>query len=391
MRKTLVINAGSSSLKYMMFEMPEYKQIAEGIIERIGLEMGVVTLKFNEQKINREMPIENHEIGIKAMLDLFEEYKVIENYEEITKIGHRVVQGGEVFKSSALVGEKELEQIKDLAKLAPLHNMPNSVGIEVFSKLIPTAQNIACFDTTFHQTMPAESYMYPVPYQWYEDYSVRRYGMHGISHQFIAEKLPTLIGKEDLKFINCHLGNGASLTAIDNGKCLQTSMGLTPLAGIMMGTRCGDIDPSIINYIHEQTGASIAEITNDLNKKSGLLGLSGVSSDFRDITTAMEAGDERAKLAFDVYVTRVAEVIGAYFARLGRLDAIVFTAGIGENAKNVRAAICQAVAHFGIDIDLEKNDTFSDTVEISTPQSKVKVYIIPTEEEYMIAKEAEQF
>lgn len=391
MRKTLVINAGSSSLKYKMFNMPGYEEIAEGIIERIGLEVGEVTLKFNGEKITKEMPIETHEVGIKAMLDLFEEKSVIENYEEITKIGHRVVQGGEIFKGSALVGEAELEQIKDLAKLAPLHNMPNSVGIEVFSKLIPTAQNVACFDTTFHQTMPEESYIYPVPYSWYEDYGVRRYGMHGLSHQFIAEKLPEFMGTEDIKFVNCHLGNGASLTAIDNGKCIQTSMGLTPLAGIMMGTRSGDIDPSIINYMHEQTGASISEITNDLNKKSGMLGLSGVSSDYRDLIAAIDEGNERAKLAFDVYVTRVAETIGAYYARLGRLDAIVFTAGIGENAIALRAAISKAVSHFGVEIDLEKNNTFSDTIEISTPDSKVKVYIIPTEEEYMIAKEAEQF
>lgn len=390
MRKTLIINAGSSSLKYKLYDMPDYTEVAEGIVERIGLEMGEIVFKFGDNKITKTIEIPNHEFGIKLVLDLFEEHKVITNYEEITKVGHRVVQGGEVFKGSALVGTEQLAAIKELSKLAPLHNTPNAVGIEVFMKLIPTAQNIACFDTTFHQTMPEESYIYPTPYNWYQDYSVRRYGMHGISHQFIAETITELEG-EQTKLINCHLGNGASITAIENGKCLQTSMGLTPLAGIMMGTRSGDIDPSIINYMSEQTGKSISELTTILNKESGILGLSGVSSDFRDLCEAMEKGNTQAKLAFDVYVTRVIETIGSYIARLGGVDVITFTAGIGENSFILRKAIIEKLGYLSINLDEEQNKKRGETVLISTPDSKVKVYVIPTEEEYMIAKEAEQF
>lgn len=390
MRKTLVINAGSSSLKYMMFNMPGYEAIAEGIIERIGLEMGIVTLKFKGEKITNEMPIANHEIGIKAMLDLFEEKKVIENYEEITKIGHRVVQGGEIFKSSSLVGEKELKDIIELAKLAPLHNIPNSVGIEVFSKLIPTAQNIAVFDTTFHTTMEEDAYIYPVPYSWYEKYAVRRYGAHGTSHQFIAQRVAELEGVEN-KLINLHLGNGASITAIKDGKSVMTSMGLTPLGGIMMGTRCGDLDPSILNYMNEQTGMSIAKLTNALNKESGMLGVSGLSSDFRDVKAGYDAGDPAAIRTIELYTTRIAETVGQYIVHLGGLDVLTFTAGVGENAALVREKVCQKLIPFGVELDLQANDCFSQEKLISTENSKVKVYIIPTEEELMIAKEAELF
>ncbi len=390
MRKTLVINAGSSSLKYMMFEMPEYNAIAEGIIERIGLEMGIVTLKFNGDKISKEMPIPNHEIGIKAMLDLFEENNVIENYDEITKVGHRVVQGGEFFKSSCLVGEEELKKIIDLAKLAPLHNIPNSVGIEVFSKLIPSAQNVAVFDTTFHTTMEKEAYIYPVPYEWYEKYGVRRYGAHGTSHQFISERVYQLEGSNP-RLINLHLGNGASITAIKDGKSIMTSMGLTPLGGIVMGTRTGDLDPSILNYIGEQTNMSLAEITDALNKQSGMLGLSKVSSDMRDVEDAINDGNEDAILAMDIYTTRIAETVAQYIVHLQGLDVLTFTAGIGENAKLVRKMVCSKLEPFGIKIDLAANDCFSQEKIISADDSAVKIYIIPTEEEYMIAKEAELF
>ncbi len=390
MRKTLVINAGSSSLKYMMFNMPEFDAIAEGIIERIGLEMGIVTLKFGGEKITKEMPIENHEVGIQAMLDMFEEHSVIESYDEITKVGHRVVQGGEIFQTSCLVGEKELADIKDLAKLAPLHNIPNSVGIEVFSKLIPNAQNVAVFDTTFHTTMEEDAYIYPVPYSWYEDYGVRRYGAHGTSHQFIAERVAELEGTNP-RLINLHLGNGASITAIKDGKCVTTSMGLTPLGGIMMGTRSGDLDPSILNYVCEQSGMSVAEVTNALNKESGMLGVSGISSDFRDVKDAYDAGKEEAIRTIEIYTTRIAETVASYIVHLGGLDTMVFTAGVGENAALVRSKVCEKLAPFGIELDLEANDCFSQEKVISTTDSKVKVYIIPTEEEFMIAKEAELF
>lgn len=391
MRKTLVINAGSSSLKYKLFGMPDYIEIAEGIVERIGLDMGIVSIKLNGEKTEREMVIENHEVGIKAMLDLLEEFSVIANYDEITKIGHRVVQGGEIFKNSALVGEEELASIIDLAKLAPLHNIPNSVGIEVFSKLIPNAQNIAVFDTTFHTTMEEDAYLYPVPYEWYEKYGVRRYGAHGTSHQFIAERVTELEG-EGQKVINLHLGNGASITAIRDGKCVTTSMGLTPLGGIMMGTRSGDLDPSILNYVAEQTGMDVAAITNSLNKESGMLGLSGgISSDFRDIKAAYDNGDEAAIRTLDVYANRIAETVASYIMHLGGLDTMVFTAGVGENAALVREKVCQRLAPFGIELDLAANDCFSQEKVISTETSNVKVYIIPTEEELMIAKEAELF
>ncbi|WOO87246.1 acetate kinase [Mollicutes bacterium LVI A0039] len=390
MRKTLIINAGSSSLKYMMFNMPGYEAIAEGIIERIGQDMGIVTLKFAGEKITNEMPIANHEVGIKAMLDLFEENKVIENYDEITKVGHRVVQGGEIFKSSCLVGEKELEQIIELAKLAPLHNIPNSVGIEVFTKLIPTAQNVAVFDTTFHTTMEENAYIYPVPYSWYEKYGVRRYGAHGTSHQFIAERVCELEGTNP-KLINLHLGNGASITAIKDGKSVMTSMGLTPLGGLMMGTRSGDLDPSILNYMHEQTGQSIAELTDVLNKESGMLGLSEISSDCRDIEDEFYKGNPAAIRTMEIYTTRIAETVGQYIVHLGGLDVLTFTAGIGENAAHVRSMVCEKLAPFGIEIDLEENNVFSQEKVISKPTSKVKVYIIPTQEEFMIAKEAELF
>ncbi len=390
MRKTLVINAGSSSLKYMMFDMPEYKVVAEGILERIGLEMGIVTLKFEGEKFSKEMPIPNHEIGIKAMLDLFEEKKVISNYEEITKVGHRVVQGGEIFKKSTLVGDAELKHIKDLAKLAPLHNIPNSVGIEVFSKLIPSAQNVAVFDTTFHTTMEEEAYLYPVPYKWYTDYSVRRYGAHGTSHQFIAERVYELEGVNP-KLINLHLGNGASITAIKDGKSIMTSMGLTPLGGIMMGTRCGDLDPSILQYVHEQSGMDIHQITNALNKESGMLGLSGISSDMRDVEDEFFKGNKQAIRAFEIYTTRIAETVAQYIVHLEGLDVLTFTAGIGENSQLVRLKVCEKLKAFGIEIDLKENECFSQEKIISTANSKVKVYIIPTEEEYMIAKEAELF
>lgn len=390
MRKTLVINAGSSSLKYKLYGMPDYVEIAEGIVERIGLEMGIVSIKIDGNKIEKEMPIENHEVGIKTMLDLFEEHNIIESYEEITKIGHRIVQGGEEFKTSALIGEEELKKVIELAKLAPLHNIPNSVGIEVFAKLIPTAQNVGVFDTTFHTTMEEGAYLYPVPYTWYEKYGVRRYGAHGTSHQFIAERVCELEGTNP-KLVNLHLGNGASITAIKDGKSVMTSMGLTPLGGIMMGTRSGDLDPSILNYMAEQTGMSIAEITNALNKESGMLGVSGIGSDFRDVKAAFDAGKEEAKRTLEIYTNRIAETVGQYIVHLGGLDVLTFTAGVGENAALVREMVCSKLAPFGVEIDLVENDVFSQEKVISTADSKVKVYIIPTDEEYMIAKEAELF
>ncbi len=394
MRKTLVINSGSSSLKYKLFTMPNYEVDCEGIVDRIGLEGGEITCKSEQGKIEINEDFSNHEQAIKKLLEILEENKFIENKEVITKVGHRVVQGGEIFTKSTLVGEKELADIYELAKLAPLHNVPNGDGIKIFQEVLPHAQNIAVFDTEFHLSMPEESYIYPVPYEWYEKYGVRRYGAHGTSHKYISEKAAEIANMniEDMNIINCHLGNGASLTAIKGGKSIQTSMGLTPLAGIMMGTRSGDIDPSIFKYIEEQTGMNTAEITNALNKESGMLGISGISSDARDIGNAYDNGDARAILTIKLYAARVIETIGAYAARLGRVDMITFTGGIGENDDLIRAEVLNGLGIFGVELDAEANKdrSLGDRV-ITTKNSAIESRIISTDEEYQIAKEAEAF
>ncbi len=394
MRKTLVINSGSSSLKYKLYTMPGYSVDCEGIVERIGVD-GSFTLKFGDEKVELEHNIPDHEVGIELLLDQLEKYNLIENKDQITKIGHRVVQGGEIFKESSLVGEKELEQIYDLAKLAPLHNKPNADGITIFKKLLPHAINVAVFDTEFHQSMPKESYVYPVPYSWYEKYSVRRFGAHGTSHKYVANKIAELEGKElkDLRIINLHLGNGASICAIKDAKVLTTSMGLTPLAGIMMGTRSGDIDPSIINYMHEQTGMSIAEITNALNKESGMLGISGVSSDCRDLSKAMNEGNEQAKFTFDLYATRLVETIGSYAVRMGGVDIISFTGGIGENDAYIRSLTLNALTLFNAKVDEDANAdrSLGDYKVITAPESGVKAWVITTDEEFQIASDCEMF
>ncbi len=392
MRKTLVINSGSSSLKYKLFTMPNFDVDCEGIIDRIGIDNGELVCKFDGQKVEIKQDFANHAEGIDKLLEVLEENKLIENKEEITKVGHRVVQGGEAFPESVLVGERELEKIYDLAKLAPLHNKPNGDGITIFKELLPHAQNVAVFDTEFHLSMPEESYIFPVPYEWYKKYDVRRYGAHGTSHKYIANTLAEMKGDDNLNIINCHLGNGASLCAIQAGKCLQTSMGLTPLGGIMMGTRTGDLDPSILQYVASQTGKDIHEINTILNKESGMLGLSGVSSDFRDIEDAITEGNEQARMAMDVYVTRVVETIGAYAARLGRVDVINFTGGIGENDANVRAEVLNKLQILGVELDADANaDRSLGERVITTADSKVEACIIFTDEEYQIAKEAENF
>lgn len=392
MRKTLVINSGSSSLKYKLFTMPNFDVDCEGIIDRIGIDNGELVCKFDGEKVEIKQDFPNHEVAIDKLLEVLEANKLIENKEEITKVGHRVVQGGEVFPEAVLCGEEELAKVYDLAKLAPLHNKPNGDGIKIFKELLPHAQNIAVFDTEFHLSMPEESYIFPVPYEWYQKYDVRRYGAHGTSHKYIANTVAEMKGREDLNIINCHLGNGASLSAIKAGKCLQTSMGITPLGGIMMGTRSGDLDPSILQYVSSQTGKDINEINTILNKESGMLGLSGISSDFRDIGTAIEEGNEQARMAMNVYVTRVIETIGSYAARLGSLDMITFTGGIGENDSLVRKEILEGLSIFGVELDAEANENRSlgDRL-ITTANSKVEARIISTDEEYQIAKEAENF
>jgi len=393
MRKTLVINSGSSSLKFKLFTMPNFDVDCEGIIDRIGIDKSSIKVEFGDDEVKKETEIKNHEQGIALLLEILEENNLISNKEEITKVGHRVVQGGEVFKESSLIDDEKLESIYDLARLAPLHNVPNADGIKVFKKLLPHAQNVAVFDTEFHQTMPATSYMYAVPYTWYKEHNVRRYGMHGTSHKFIANKVAEFENNKNLKIINCHLGNGASLCAIESGKCIQTSMGLTPLAGIMMGTRSGDIDPSILEYISKQTGKNLEEITSILNKESGMLGLSQISSDFRDVEAEYLAGNEMAIMAFDVYITRIVETIGSYFMRLGGVDVISFTGGIGENSDLVRSKVIEGISALGIKVDSEINGNrkLAKNNVVSTKDSKVKAWVITTDEEYQIALEAEKF
>lgn len=394
MRKTLVINSGSSSLKFKLYTMPGYIVDCEGIVDRIAIEGSSITVKYNGEKKVDKIQLENHEQAIEFLLKNLEKYNLIEDKSQITKVGHRVVQGGEIFTKSVLVTEENLKQMYELAKLAPLHNIANADGITIFQKLLPHAINVAVFDTEFHQTMPEESYLYPVDYTWYEKYGVRKYGAHGTSHKYIASKVCEITNSDlnTTNTINCHLGNGASITAIEGGKSIQTSMGLTPLAGVMMGTRSGDIDPSIIQYMNEQTSMSISEITNKLNTESGMIGLSKISSDFRDIGDAIEANNERAIMAMKVYNTRIIETIAAYAARLKKVDYITFTGGIGENDDIVRREVLNGLSIFGVVLDDKSNMNRSESTRIiSKPESKITCYIIPTDEEFQICSDAENF
>jgi len=393
MSKTIAINAGSSSLKFTLFEMPEEQVISSGIIERIGLKDSIFTTKYNGEKYNIVEDIENHEIAIQKVLDKLIELNVIENYEEIEGVGHRVVAGGEDFKESALIDNDVLAKIERLADLAPLHNPANATGIKAFKKLLPNITSVAVFDTSFHANMPAVNYLYSIPMEYYEKHAARKYGAHGTSHQYVSERAAEMLDRplEDLKLITCHLGNGGSITAVQGGKSIDTSMGFTPLAGITMGTRTGDIDASIIPYLMEKEGITdINEMINVFNKKSGLLGLSGVSSDMRDVEDAAAEGNERAQLSLDIFYNRVQKYIGQYVALMNGVDAIVFTAGIGENSAETREILIDGINWFGAEIDKEKNAVRGEERIISTDDSKVKVLLIPTDEEVMIAREVER-
>lgn len=391
MDKVLVLNAGSSTIKYQIFDNSNDAVLASGIVDRIGIDGSYAQLKVNEEKIKVEQVISNHKEGIDLLLNMLLDNKVISSYEEIVKVGHRIVQGGEIFTESVLVDEEKLKSIKDLASLAPLHNIPNATGIDVIRELLPEVKNIAVFDTEFHLTMPKESYLYAVPMEWYENNAVRRYGAHGTSHKYVSAKSAEIRGvkPEDQKVIVCHLGNGASLSAIKDGKCLQTSMGLTPLDGIVMGTRSGVLDPAIINYMCEQTGKTVKEVTHDLNHESGMKGLSGISSDFRDIGDAIDAGNEAAITAMNVYITRLVEYIGSYYFRLNGADAIIFTAGVGENDRLVREMVANKLEFLGVKFNKEanaKNETY-----ISDKDSAIDLMIVPTDEEYQILQETKKF
>ncbi|KAA8677062.1 acetate kinase [Clostridium sp. MT-14] len=389
--KILVMNCGSSSLKYQLIDMKDENVLAKGLVERIGIKGSILTHRVNGQKHIVEQPMEDHKVAVKLVLDALvdKEYGVIDDMSEISAVGHRVVHGGERYAKSVLIDEKVMKALKDCIPLAPLHNPPNIIGINACRQLMPDTPMVGVFDTAFHQTMPDYAYMYPLPYELYEKYKIRKYGFHGTSHRFVSIEAAKLMGKDikELKIITCHLGNGASICAVDKGKSADTSMGFTPLAGLAMGTRCGDIDPAVIPFLMNATGLSINDIDVMMNKKSGVLGVSGVSSDFRDVESAANSGNKRAKLALDLYYHRVKSFIGAYAAVLNGVDAIVFTAGLGENSATSRAAVCGGLGYLGIKIDPEKNNIRGEALEISTSDSKVKVFVIPTNEELMIARD----
>ena len=394
MSKTISINAGSSSLKWQLYSMPEEKVLAKGLIERIGLKDSISTVKFDGRSERQTLDIADHTQAVKILLDDLKRFEIIQSYDEITGVGHRVVAGGEYFKESALVTDDVLEKIEELSLLAPLHNPANADGIRAFKELLPDITSVAVFDTSFHTTMPEKAYRYPLPTKYYTENKVRKYGAHGTSHEYVAHEAAKLLGKpiEELKLITCHIGNGASITAVDKGRSVDTSMGFTPLGGVMMGTRTGDIDPAIIPYLMQHTDDfnTPEDISRILNRESGLLGVSEKSSDMRDIHEAMRAGDEKALLANEIFVDRIQKYIGQYLAVLNGADAIIFTAGIGENSVTIRRMVIEGISWFGCDVDPEKN-FFGATGDISTEAAKVRVLVIPTDEELVIARDVERF
>lgn len=392
--KILVINSGSSSLKFELIDTETKKTLAKGICERIGINNQIFTYKnkvtgYNE--IEKPVPMQDHKVAIQVVLEKLQDKTngVISSMDDVDAIGHRVVHGGEYFDDAVLVNDDVIKKIEELADLAPLHNPANLMGIKVIQKLLPNTPQVVVFDTAFHQTMPDYAYRYPVPEEDYTELKVRKYGFHGTSHKFVSNRASELLGKKDSKIIVCHLGNGASISAVKDGKVIDTSMGLTPLAGVMMGTRCGDIDPAVPLYIMQKRNLSASETDTRLNKKSGLLGIFGKSSDFRDVQDSMINGDKRAKLAYEMFCYRVRSYIGSYIVALGGVDAIAFTGGIGENAFRAREGICRGLEFLGIELDYEKNkEMISGDVEYSKPTSKVKIYKIETAEELMIANDA---
>lgn len=392
--KILVVNCGSSSLKYQLIDMKDEKVMAKGLVERIGMDGSVLTHKVNGEKFVTKQPMEDHKVAIQLVLNALVDkaHGVIKDMSEISAVGHRVLHGGKKYASSILIDDNVMKAIEDCIPLGPLHNPANIMGINACKKLMPNTPMVAVFDTAFHQTMPDYAYTYAIPYDLSEKYDIRKYGFHGTSHRFVSIEAAKLLKKDpkDLKLITCHLGNGASICAISKGKAVDTSMGLTPLAGLVMGTRCGDIDPAIVPFIMKRTGMSADEVDTLMNKKSGILGVSGVSSDFRDVEKAANSGNERAKLALNMYYHKVKSFIGAYIAVLNGADAIIFTAGLGENSATSRSAICKGLSYFGIKLDEEKNNKRGEALEISTPDSKIKVLVIPTNEELMIARDTKE-
>jgi len=391
--KVLVINCGSSSLKYQLIDMTTESVLATGLVERVTFQDGIITMKrFDGKKFSAEhQDYPNHKVALHAALDtlLDPEYGVIKSMTEINAVGHRVVHGGEKFTRSVLIDEEVEKAIRDTFELAPLHNPPNMMGIEASLEVMPGVPNVAVFDTTFHTTIPKYAYIYALPYSMYEKYGIRKYGFHGTSHLYVSRRAAAMLGKplEETKIITCHMGNGSSIAAVKGGKSVETTMGFTPLEGVAMGTRCGSIDPAVVPFMMEKENLSTREVDTLMNKKSGVLGISGVSNDFREIDEAASQGNERAELALEVFSYKVKKVIGEYSAVLDYPDAIVFTAGIGENSASIRNRILSGLENFGITIDQEKNKIRGQEIDIATPDSKIRILVIPTNEELTIARD----
>lgn len=385
--KIISINAGSSSLKFSLFDMTDESVIASGNFERIGMDGSCYTIKYNGQKIVEDITMNNHTDAVKILIDKLLALEIIRSLDDIDGVGHRIVHGGSKYSESVFINDKVMDDIESFVDFAPLHNPAHLLGIRAFKEVLPDVPMVAVFDTAFHQTMDEVQYLYPVPYRWYSDYQVRKYGAHGTSHRFIAESVRKILGRDVFKLISCHIGNGASICAIDDMKCVDTSMGFTPLAGVMMGTRSGDVDPSIIPYVMEKEGKNVGEVIEDLNKNSGVFGLSEYSNDLRDIVAKCEEGDIKAITAKNKYVRRIVDYIAQYYVLLNGCDIIVFTAGVGENNSTIRKEVCEKLACLGVDIDLEKNNIRGEVTKISTKDSKIDVYIIPTDEELMIARD----
>jgi acetate kinase len=389
MSKIIAINAGSSSLKFQLFEMPNEEVITKGLIERIGLSDSVFNITVNGEKQTEITDIPNHEVAVELLLSKLTSLGIIKSLEEIEGVGHRVVHGGEEFQDSVLINDEVIEKIEKLSELAPLHNPANLTGIKAFRNVLPNVPAVAVFDTAFHQTMPESSFLYSLPYELYEKYGIRKYGFHGTSHKYVSERAAVMLGRplEQLRLISCHLGNGASITAIEGGKSIDTSMGFTPLAGVTMGTRSGDIDPALIPYIMGKINKTAEEVLEGLNKRSGMLGLSGFSSDLRDIELKAEEGNERSEMALSVFASHIHKYIGSYAARMSGVDAIIFTAGIGENSDTIRARVLNGLEFMGVYWDPALNKLRGEERFISYPHSPVKVMVIPTDEEVMIARD----
>lgn len=388
--KILVINCGSSSLKYQLFDMTDESVLCKGLVERIGIEGSKLTHKVGSEKLVVEEAMKDHTAAIKHVFDalVHEKYGVVKSLDEVNAIGHRVLHGGDKLTASCIIDENVKAKVREFIKFGPLHNPANLMGIEACESLVPGKQNVAVFDTAFHQTMPARTFMYAIPYEYYEDYRLRKFGFHGTSHRYVTLRTAELLktDKKNLNIITVHLGNGSSIAAIKNGECYDTTMGLTPLEGLVMGTRSGDLDPTVMTFLMNEKGYSADEMNQILNKKSGVLGVSGLSSDFRDLEEAAEKGNERAQLALDMFITRVRRYVGGFMAELGHVDAISFAGGIGENSASMRKLILENMEEYGIIIDDAKNDTREEAV-ISADNSRVKVLIVPTNEELMIARD----